>query len=33
MNIKCNIIITLEKRKKAGVSVVENVPIRMRVII
>ena len=32
MNIKRNIIFTLEKRKKAGVIVVENVPIRMRVI-
>lgn len=32
MNIKRNIIFTLEKRKKNGVSVVENVPIRMRVI-
>lgn len=32
MNIKRNIIFTLEKRKKDGVTVVENVPIRMRVI-
>ena len=32
MNIKRNIIFTLEKRKTAGVIVVENVPIRMRVI-
>lgn len=32
MNIKRNIIFTLEKRKKAGVIVAENVPIRMRVI-
>ena len=32
MNIKRNIIFTLEKRKKNGVAVVENVPIRMRVI-
>ena len=32
MNIKRNIIFTLEKRKKNGVTVVENVPIRMRVI-
>lgn len=32
MNIKRNIIFTLEKRKKAGAIVSENVPIRMRVI-
>ena len=32
MNIKRNIIFTLEKRRKAGVIVAENVPIRMRVI-
>lgn len=32
MNIKRNIIFTLEKWKKNGVTVVENVPIRMRVI-
>lgn len=31
-NIKRNIIFSLEKRKKNGVLVVENVPIRMRVI-
>lgn len=32
MNIKRNIIFTLESRKKNGVLVVDNVPIRMRVI-
>ena len=32
MNIKRNIIFTLEKRKKGGVIIVENIPIRMRVI-
>lgn len=32
MNIKRNIIFTLEKRKKDGIPVIENVPIRMRVI-
>lgn len=32
MNIKRNILFTLEKRKKDGVVVTENVPIRMRVI-
>ena len=32
MNIKRNIIFALEGRKKAGVPIVENVPIRMRVI-
>jgi integrase len=32
MNIKRNILFSLEKRKKDGRSVVENVPIRMRVI-
>lgn len=32
MNIKRNIVFSLEKRKKDGVSVVENVPIRMRVV-
>ena len=32
MNIKRNIIFTLEKRKKNGVTVVDNVPIRMRVV-
>lgn len=32
MNIKRNIVFALEKRKKDGKSVVENVPIRMRVI-
>ena len=32
MNIKRNIIFTLEKRRKAGVIVAETVPIRMRVI-
>lgn len=31
MNIKRNIIFALESRKKAGISIVENVPIRMRV--
>lgn len=31
MNIKRNIIFTLESRKKNGVLIVENVPIRMRV--
>ena len=32
MNIKRNIIFTLEKRKKNNVLVIENIPIRMRVI-
>ena len=32
MNIKRNILFTLEKRKKDGKPVIENVPIRMRVI-
>ena len=32
MNIKRNIIFSLEKRKKDGVTVIDNVPIRMRVI-
>ena len=32
MNIKRNIIFALESRKKNGVPIVENVPIRMRVI-
>ena len=32
MNIKRNIIFTLKKRKKGGVIIVENIPIRMRVI-
>ncbi|MBQ8744729.1 MAG: site-specific integrase, partial [Rikenellaceae bacterium] len=32
MNIKRNIIFALESRKKNGVPVIENVPIRMRVI-
>ena len=32
MNIKRNIIFSLESRKKDGVPIVENVPIRMRVI-
>lgn len=32
MNIKRNIVFALEKRKKDGVPVIENVPIRMRVI-
>ena len=31
MNIKRNIIFALESRKKDGVPIVENVPIRMRV--
>ena len=31
MNIKRNIIFTLESRKKEGVLIIENVPIRMRV--
>lgn len=31
MNIKQNIIFTLESRKKDGVLITENVPIRMRV--
>ena len=31
MNIKRNIIFTLESRKKDGVLIVENMPIRMRV--
>lgn len=32
MNIKRNIIFALESRKKNGVPVIENIPIRMRVI-
>lgn len=32
MNIKRNIIFSLESRKKNGVPIVENVPVRMRVI-
>jgi len=32
MNIKRNIILALENRKKNGVPIIENVPIRMRVI-
>ena len=32
MNIKRNIVFALEKRKKENVPVIENVPIRMRVI-
>ncbi len=32
MNIKRNIIFSPECRKKDGVTIVENVPIRMRVI-
>ena len=32
MNIKRNIIFALESRKKGGVPIVENVPIRMRVV-
>lgn len=32
MNIKRNIVFALESRKKNGVAIVENVPIRMRVI-
>ena len=32
VNIKRNIIFALESRKKNGVPIVENVPIRMRVI-
>ena len=31
MNIKRNIIFVLEARKKNGVAITENVPIRMRV--
>ena len=31
MNIKRNIIFALESRKKNGVAITENVPIRMRV--
>jgi len=31
MNIKRNIIFALESRKKDGILIVENVPIRMRV--
>ena len=33
MNIKRNITFQLESRKKAGVSIVENIPIRMRVVV
>lgn len=32
MNIKRNIVFSLESRKKDGIAVIENVPIRMRVI-
>ena len=32
MNLKRNITIQLEKRKKNGVLIEENVPIRMRVV-
>lgn len=32
MNIKRNIIFSLESRKKDGVPVIENMPIRMRVV-
>lgn len=32
MNIKRNIIFALESRKKKGIAIVENVPIRMCVI-
>ena len=32
MNIKRNIIFSLESRKKNGVPIVENAPIRMRVV-
>ncbi|MDD4605589.1 MAG: hypothetical protein WCS11_05575 [Dysgonamonadaceae bacterium] len=32
MNIKRNIIFALESRKKNGEPIVENVPIRMRVV-
>lgn len=32
MNIKRNIVFSLESRKKNGIAIVENVPIRMRVI-
>lgn len=32
MNIKRNIIFSLESRKKNGIPVIENVPIRMRVV-
>lgn len=32
MNIKRNVIFTIEKRKKDGILITENVPIRMRVI-
>ena len=32
MNIKRNIIFALESRKKNGVPIIEDVPIRMRVI-
>ena len=32
MNIKRNIVFALEKRKKENVPIIENVPIRMRVI-
>lgn len=31
MNIKRNIVFSLESRKKDGKAIVENVPIRMRV--
>lgn len=33
MNIKRNIIFALESRKKDGVPITQNVPIRMRVIL
>lgn len=32
MNIKRNIIFALESRKKKGIPIIENVPIRMRFI-
>lgn len=32
MNLKRNIIFSLEKRKKNGIPIIENVPIRMRVV-
>jgi len=31
MNIKRNIIFSLEKRKKDGIEIIENVPIRVRI--
>lgn len=33
MNIKRNIIFALESRKKDGIPITQNVPIRMRVIL